>query len=134
MNKTEDNTALYLIRGVPGSGKTTFAEQICESVYSADDYFTNAQSGEYNFDASKLHHAHMQCQHNVERHMESGESLAVANTFTTMKEMKPYYKLAEAHGYTVFAIVVENRHGGKDVHNVPADTIQKMKDRFDICL
>ena len=32
---------LYLIRGLPGSGKTTLAKSICNVVFSADDYFTD---------------------------------------------------------------------------------------------
>jgi len=46
--------------------------------------------------------------------------------------MKPYYKMAEEFGYTVFSIIVENRHGGVNVHNVPAETIEKMKNRFSV--
>ena len=124
---------LYIIRGLPGSGKTTFAEQLGVDVYSADDYFTDAVTGEYNFDMSKLYLAHKQCQRLVKSHMELGEaSLAVANTSTTVKELKPYYKLAEGYGYRVFSVVVENRHGGVDVHNVPAEILKNMRNRFNV--
>jgi len=34
----------------------------------------------------------------------------------------------------VFTIVVENRHGGTNVHNVPEDKIEQMKNRFEIKL
>ena len=48
--------------------------------------------------------------------------------------MDPYFKLAKEYGYTVFSIVVENRHGGTNVHNVPEDKIEQMKNRFSIKL
>lgn len=62
------------------------------------------------------------------------EKIVVSNTFTQEWEMEPYFKLAKEYGYTVFSIVVENRHGGTNVHNVPEDKIEQMKKRFSIKL
>ena len=122
---------LYMVRGVPGSGKTTFAESICDKVVSADDYHTDDE-GNYNWKFENQAAAHRYSQGKTRSIMETGKDVAVANTSTTVKEMKPYYKMAEEFGYTVFSIIVENRHGGKNVHNVPAETIEKMKNRFDV--
>jgi predicted kinase len=49
-------------------------------------------------------------------------------------ELKPYVDLAEKYGYTVFTIVTENRHGGVNVHNVPEEVLDNMKNRFEIKL
>ena len=121
---------LFLIRGLPGSGKTTFAEEICDKVVSADDYFMDGN--EYKFDAEKLPYAHRYCQKKTETIMKTGHNVAVANTFTKKWEMKPYYELAEKYGYMVFSVIVENRHNGKSIHNVPEETMEKMKNRFQI--
>jgi hypothetical protein len=48
--------------------------------------------------------------------------------------MDAYYELANQYGYRVFSIIVENRHGGVNQHNVPEDKLQIMKDRFSIKL
>jgi hypothetical protein len=48
--------------------------------------------------------------------------------------MKPYYELAKEHGYTVFSLVVENRHGGVNEHGVPVDKLEQMKHRFELKL
>jgi hypothetical protein len=48
--------------------------------------------------------------------------------------MKPYLDMAVETGHEVTVLIVENRHGNKSVHNVPEDTIQKMKNRFSIKL
>jgi len=122
---------LLLVRGVPGSGKTTFANTFCDKVVSADDYHYDAE-GVYRWEAKNQGAAHRYSQEKTRSIMETGKDVAVANTSTTAKEMKPYYALAEEFGYTVFSIIVENRHGGKNVHNVPADTIEKMKARFSV--
>ena len=67
--------------------------------------------------------------------MELGlEKICVANTSTTEREMRPYRRLAQKYGYKVFSVIVENCHGGVNVHDVPAETLDKMTKRFDIKL
>lgn len=126
---------LIILRGLPGSGKSTFAKLICNQHVEADMFFM--EGGEYNFDASKLKQAHEWCQWKTENWMKMRYNVVVSNTFTMEWEMEAYYKLAEQYGYRVHSIVVENRHGdSKDtnIHNVPLETIQKMQERFQIKL
>jgi len=133
MNKT-----LFLLRGLPGSGKTTLANQLGGFLVEADRYFM--EYGEYKFDASKLKEAHAWCRNQVKEWMETNDRgfdvprIVVSNTFTQEWEMKPYFDLAKEHGYTVFSLIVENRHGGKNVHDCPEETIAKMRERFEITL
>jgi len=60
--------------------------------------------------------------------------IIVANTSTTESELKPYYDLAVIYGYKVFSVIVENRIDTKNIHNVPEETITKMKNKFSISL
>ncbi|QIG60615.1 hypothetical protein VPT02_039 [Vibrio phage VPT02] len=125
---------LYLIRGVSGSGKTTLAKNMEQGMrYSravaADDYFMF--EGKYLFDVNKLHTAHQWCQDQVEGLMVLElHHIIVHNTFTTEKEMKPYFDLAETHGYQVTTLVVENRHGNDSVHDVPEETLTRQRQRL----
>jgi len=138
---------LVILRGIPGSGKSTAAEILADTgiaedfgdptfkypVCTADDFFM--KSGTYKFDISKLGMAHAECQSKVEMFMtDDTEKIFVANTNTTDKELASYYKLAKDYDYTVFSLIVENRHGGTNTHNVPDATIEKMKNRFSIKL
>lgn len=128
---------LYLIRGLPGSGKSTFANQllnagIVQAVYSADDYFY--KDGVYNFDASKLGTAHLQCLNKTCIALDLGANVAVANTFTTENEMNAYLRHAELTGVNVVSLIVENRHGNSSVHNVPEETLNRMRSRFSVKL
>ena len=125
---------LYIVRGVPGSGKTTFAKQLTANVFEADHYFYD-NDGNYNFIPSEIKDAHKECQQFVGFAMESGiQKIAVSNTFTQEWEMDPYFELAKKHEFKVFTIIVENRHGGVNEHGVPEDKIEQMKNRFEIKL
>ena len=123
---------LYIVRGIPGSGKSTFAKTLGGTHIEADQYFVDVD-GNYNFDGGKIKLAHKWCQGMVQSDMIlEYPKIVVSNTFTQEWEMKPYFELAKEYGYKVFTIIVENRHGGKNVHEVPEDKIQMMKDRFEI--
>jgi predicted kinase len=135
---------LYIVRGLPGSGKSTFAKMLVGEdflVCEADKYFIDKETGEYNFDSTKIKEAHKFCQDTVESYMKDSlandqfyREIAVSNTFTQEWEMRPYFELAKNYGYKVFSVVVENRHGGTNQHGVPEEVLTKMCERFEITL
>jgi predicted kinase len=132
---------LILLRGLPGAGKTTLAEVILQSsqgvrpdVISADNYFMD-DKGNYNFDVSKIKETHNSCQQIcAERMRLEFSKVVVANTFTEQWEMEPYFEMAERYNYRVHSVIIENRHDGKNIHNVPEDKLKQMKNRFQIIL
>ena len=127
------NKSLIIVRGLPGSGKTTFAELLGDYICTADDY--HMKNGKYDWKPENIGIAHLKCQQKVEIGMKNKLSrIVVANTSTTEKEMSPYYTLAHMYGYKVFSVIVENRHNGVNTHNVPEGTLAAMKNRFDIKL
>jgi predicted kinase len=124
---------LFLLRGLPGSGKSTLAKSLGGKHFEADMYFV--RDGEYQFDVTKLKEAHEWCRSSVGGLMINEEpKLVVSNTFTQEWEMKPYFDLARNYGYRVHSLIVENRHGGVNEHNVPEDKLEQMKNRFEIKL
>lgn len=122
---------LYLVRGLPGAGKSSLAKLLASRVVEADHF--HIKNGKYEFDPNNLHRAHMWCELTVEKYMrENTGSIAVANTFTTNSEITPYITLAKSYGYNYQIIAIENRPF-ISIHNVPDDVIQKMKERWE-CL
>lgn len=123
---------LYLIRGVPGAGKSTLAGNLATKCVAADDYFDKNFNGE--FKPHLLGEAHLFCMLDTEAFMQQGYDVAVHNTFTRESEMEPYFNLAKEYDYNVFSIIVENRHGSNSIHNVPDKTLEKMRNRFEVKL
>jgi predicted kinase len=128
---------LYIVRGIPGSGKSTFAKTLVTKDYchkEADMFFID-RDGNYNFNPSQIKDAHKWCQEEMNFLMRLEHSpVVVSNTFTQEWEMDPYFEMAKEYGYKIFTIVVENRHGGVNDHNVPDEVLTKMRDRFEIKL
>lgn len=125
---------LIIVRGIPGSGKTTFAAMLGKAICCADDFFTT-RDGKYVWKPERVGKAHEWCQRKCRRFMKAqAERIMVANTSTTEREMQPYMDLARQFGYKVFSVIVETRHGNKSVHNVPEVTLDKMRERFNIKL
>lgn len=125
---------ITICRGIPGSGKSTFAKTLGGIHIEADQYFVGTD-GNYNFDGSKIKNAHAWCLDSVKTNMAAGrDKIVVSNTFTQEWEFQPYLELAKEYGYKTFTIIVENRHGNTNEHNVPEDKIEQMKNRFSIKL
>lgn len=123
---------LFIVRGLPGAGKSTLAEQMQGVHIEADQFWM--VDGEYKFDASRLKECHDDCKKRVMDAMSEGKNVVVSNTSTTEEELLPYFTMGTALGYKVFSIIVENRHGGESIHNVPNHVIEKMRNRFSIKL
>jgi len=120
---------LVILRGAPSAGKSSFAELLGKAICSADDWYT--RKGVYNWDVRYLNEAHIWCERKCWRFMQKDVSpIIIANTNVTERIMRPYIDMAKEFGYIVYFVVLENRHGNKNSHNVPEETIEKMKNRL----
>jgi uridine kinase len=75
---------LYLMRGIPASGKSTVAQMIANAtngvICSTDDFWYD-ENDIYNFDPKMASYAHLMNQKKVIEHMtDSQESIIVDNT------------------------------------------------------
>lgn len=123
---------LVIVRGIPGSGKSTRAKQIADEIgakhFEADMYFVGAD-GVYRFDRASLSNAHAWCLGQAQRAMLRAESVVVANTFTRRWEIQPYLDSAKEMGYEVEEVVCRESFGS--VHGVPSDAIARMASNWE---
>lgn len=125
-------TQLILIRGLPGSGKSTQADSMCRSNpnllhFEADMFFE--ATGTYVFDPAQLKTAHDWCYSNATFNLLGGKSVIVSNTFTQLWEMERYIALALSVEADI--TIVEMRTQYKSVHNVPDEKIEQMRRRWE---
>lgn len=120
---------LYIIRGLPGSGKSSLGEKLAPGLsFSADDWFL--ENGQYNYNKDELTEAHEYCRANVAVSMRNHEDvIAVCNTFTRKWEMEPYFELCTKYGYTPVEIICKGNF--KNTHNVPETVLENMRNRFE---
>jgi len=120
---------LLLVRGLPGSGKSTFAKKLTNFIHwEADMYFID-ENGNYNYQLKFIQNAHKWC---LKRTMDSlmlEDNVVVTNTFTTKWEMDPYIQFAKKENIGINIITLRNQF--KNIHNVPEEIYEKMKQRFE---
>jgi len=136
-----DKQVMFLVRGLPGSGKTAVAEYLSSCAFAADDFFVN-EEGVYNYDPSQIKEAHEYCQKRCAECLEACKHIAdspvaIHNTFSERWEMEPYFDIAESFNYRY--TVIDLYDGGlndaelaeSNTHGVELETICAMRKRWE---
>lgn len=121
---------LIIIRGVSGSGKTTFAETFKLTHFEADEYFVRPDCT-YDFNPRLLKNAHEWCYSCVRGTLEWSQNVIVANTFTRLWEMQKYIDLAKEFDAELVVYRCVGRY--QNVHGVPEAKVDEMLKRFEDC-
>lgn len=134
---------IYLLRGLPGSGKSTWwkrpgtladfgghpMEETDIAVCSADTY--HMINGEYHYDPKNAGKAHGQCLLQYVRCLQTHPgTIVVDNTNTTLLELAPYVRLAEAYEVPceiVYLMCSLETAVRRNTHAVPVNTLLKMQ-------
>lgn len=130
---------LYLIRGLPGSGKSYLAAAMADGlgnagiVVEADQFFlsSNGHTETYRFDRRFLGAAHDESYGRTMRYLREGKSVMVANTFSTNRELSRYITGVERCGLKVDVQVIKCIGQYNSIHNVPRRAVEKMRDRWE---
>ena len=115
---------LILIRGLPGSGKSTKARQIAK-----DLGYEHVENDMFRTPDTSFLYAMSLCLAATVNHLFEGRSVVVANTFTRYQEMIPYLQRAEQLKAKVRIIEMTGDYG--TIHKVPEKLLQEMKKRWE---
>jgi len=119
LNVQKLNNEIVLIRGLPGSGKTTLANSMNSYRHLEADQFLEV-NGEYVYDASKVKLAHDWCVSTAKECLEQGLNVVVSNTFVRLWEMQRYID----HGFPFRIIEMKEKY--QNIHGVPQEKIDLM--------
>jgi len=117
--------SLILVRGVPGSGKSTFAKCYPDHNHLETDMFFMVD-GEYKFDHTKLGEYHDKCQQQTQELLDRGDDVIVTNTFVRLWELEKYLNMNYSD-VDVFRMISDF----VNIHKVPTEIIDRMKKNFD---
>lgn len=134
-------TRLYILRGAPGSGKTTFVNNVLKPMlmrrgipedrighYEADDYFTDAD-GNYNWYPEGLKAAHAECQQRVRDGLAGAKDVViVSNTSVNSRDVDTYVNIANEFNAPYEIIRMSTQF--QNVHSVPEQVVQGMRDNL----
>lgn len=128
----------YIMRGVPGSGKSTVARQLAngatQAIHSTDNYFYSG--GEYLFDRQRLSEYHDRNYEAFCHSLDTAEPVVICdNTNVRRWEFERYEEAANKAGYLVALVVmplpVASVAAQRTLHGVPAHIIQRMIDSWE---
>ena len=125
----ENKAELILIRGIPGSGKSTFANRMMLTIdrcchIEADMFFTDTD-GVYTYDRTKIKKAHDWCYTNTVKMLESKVTVIVSNTFTEKWQYQRYVDYAISNDIPYTIITMNGDYGS--THGVPKETVDRMR-------
>jgi predicted kinase len=92
MNANKETGEIVLIRGLPGSGKSTMAAKMNGYLHLEADMFLEI-NGIYVYDASKVKAAHERCIASARKALEQNKNVVVSNTFVKIWELQRYIDL-----------------------------------------
>lgn len=132
-DENDYSKVVYIIRGLPGSGKTTLANQIADVVCDNNDLFTS--NGLYKFEFSGIQLAIAACKAKFKEAINDGvKKIAVANVFKRHDDAQFYIDVAKKHGYKVFQIITENVNNTENIHGVKPQDIEIQRKKFEVKL
>lgn len=120
---------LFVLRGIPGSGKSTYAKsQEGAVICSADDFFIQPD-GTYAYDKAKIQLAHDFCFKKCHDALHAGEqTVIIDNMNASAWEISPYVMLGRNFGYTVEILNFpcdNDTAATRNIHNVPIKDIER---------
>ena len=120
---------LTIIRGAPGSGKSTAAQCMFPGTLLLENDQFLITDGKYIWSKERLREAIAFCMSTTKIALERGRDVVVANTFTKVEYIEHYQEIADKAGakLEVYRCIGDF----KNVHGLDDEMVQKFKDSME---
>lgn len=118
---------LTICRGIPGTGKSTYAKSMNIFHVEADMYAMH--NGKYEYDRSKIKHAVEFMKNCTETAMKQGFDIVVCGTFVSKAHINNIVDIAKKYNREYQILTFTKNYG--TIHNVPIETINRMKNNWE---
>lgn len=131
VSEVKHSPRLLVIRGLPGSGKSTKARsEYPDYLHYEPDHLFCDTAGRYRFDLQLWDKACRWVWTMADFALARGERVVVTDVFPRLAEIEPYRQLAVSHGADFAVITCSDSFG--DVHQVPVTVLDEMRAAFEV--
>lgn len=115
------NNTLYLVRGIPGSGKSEFVQVMFPGIFHVENDMWHMRNGDYKWSSKNMKDAISWCSKMIDLALAEGMDVVVSNTFTKCRFISAYEALAIKHGakLKVYRCIGDF----SNVHHVPSNIV-----------
>lgn len=112
---------LYLVRGIPGSGKSAFVQVMFPGIFHVENDMWHMRNGDYKWSYKNMKDAISWCSKTVDLALAEGMDVVVSNTFTKCAFILRYNVLAQTHGakFKVYRCIGDF----SNIHHVPSNIV-----------
>lgn len=116
---------LILIRGIPGSGKSTFARKNFPNILHLENDMFHYHNGEYEWEAENQKDAMAWCVETTDNALHLGMDVVVSNTFTKIKYIEHYKMIANLYGADFVVYRMDTKY--KNIHGLNEGMVSNFK-------
>jgi len=118
-----------IVRGVPGSGKSSFVRSRFPNILHLENDQFHYHNGVYEFNQRKQPEAITWCSDIAQFSLKRGMDVVISNTFTKREFIDSYRRIAELYccDFEVYRMMGEFQN----IHDVPDSVFNSMKTHFD---
>lgn len=120
---------LHIVRGVPGSGKSTFAKKAFSGALLLENDMWFIRNSQYKWSAAEMPEAIHWCKSMAKQALAAGMDVVVANTFTRRKFIQDYVDIAEELGAAWDVWRCTGDYG--TVHGLPEAAMQTFRNSME---